>query len=87
MNNTGKKYGGRTVGTPNKLTSEVRTLLKDLVYNEFANLQTTIQSLEGKERIEFLTKLLPYVLPKVKDVHHDINEPNQNSYENWLYDV
>jgi hypothetical protein len=28
-NTTGKKYGGRQKGTPNKLTKELRTLLKD----------------------------------------------------------
>lgn len=31
-NNTGKKYGGRQKGTPNKLTKEIRTVLKDLIF-------------------------------------------------------
>ena len=33
-NNTGKKYGGRQKGTPNRMTKELRTLLKDILYNE-----------------------------------------------------
>lgn len=30
-NNTAKKYGGRQKGTPNKLTKEIRIVLKDLI--------------------------------------------------------
>ena len=33
-NTTGKKYGGREKGTPNRLTKELRTILKDVLYNE-----------------------------------------------------
>lgn len=30
-NNTGKKFGGRRKGTPNKVTSEVKNKLVDLI--------------------------------------------------------
>ena len=33
-NTTGKKYGGREKGTPNRLTKELRSVLKDIVYQE-----------------------------------------------------
>jgi hypothetical protein len=29
-----KKKGGRTKGIPNRLTKEMRSVLKDIVYNE-----------------------------------------------------
>ena len=35
-NTTGKKFGGRQKGTPNKLTKELRSALKDVPY-EFIN--------------------------------------------------
>ena len=31
MNNTGKKFGGRKAGTPNKLTAEVKEKIKQLL--------------------------------------------------------
>ena len=49
-NTTGKKYGGREKGTPNRLTKELRTILKDVLYNELENIEELLESLEPKER-------------------------------------
>jgi len=38
-NNTGEKYGGREAGTPNRLTKELRTILKDVLYNELEKIE------------------------------------------------
>jgi hypothetical protein len=74
-NNTGKKYGGRQKGTPNKLTKEIRTVLKDLIYKELDEIQEHLDSLEPKQRIELVIKLIPYVLPKVDSISHSSNKP------------
>ena len=74
-NNTGKKYGGRQKGTPNKLTKEIRTVLKDLIYKELDEIQEHLDSLEPKQRIEVVIKLIPYVLTKVDSISHSANEP------------
>lgn len=74
-NTTGKKYGGRSKGTPNKLTKELRSVLKGVVYNELETIQDKFEHLEPKERLELLIKLLPFVLPKVESASHTINEP------------
>ena len=73
--NTGKKYGGRQKGTPNRMTKELRLILKDLLYTEIEALQDRLDALEPKERVELLIKLMPYVLPKTTAVSHTINEP------------
>ena len=70
-----KKQGGRTKGVPNRLTKEMRSVLKDIVYNELDNIQETLESLTAKERLDTILKLIPYVVPKVKKVSHTINEP------------
>ena len=70
-----KKQGGRTKGVPNRLTKEMRSILKDVVYNELDNIQDTLQSLTAKERLDVLLKLLPYVVPKVKTTSHTTDEP------------
>ena len=74
-NNTGKKFGGRQKGTPNRMTKELRTVLKDLLYEEIEALQERLDALEPRERVELLIKLMPFALPKVNGVSHTINEP------------
>ena len=74
-NNTGKKYGGRKKGTPNKLTKELRSILKDVVYNELENIEERMDQLEPKQRIELIIKLMPYVFPKIDSISHNTDEP------------
>lgn len=69
------KTGGRQIGTPNKITSELRALLKELVFAELENLPDYLPSLESKERLELLIKLLPYVMPKVLPMDATDGEP------------
>jgi len=74
-NNTLKKFGGRQKGTPNRMTKELRTVLKDLLYEEIEALKERLDALEPRERVELLIKLMPFALPKVNGVSHTINEP------------
>ena len=74
-NTTGIKHGGRQKGTPNRMTKELRSVLKDILYQELEQIQVHLDSLKPKERIELLIKLMPYVLPKITSVSHTINEP------------
>ena len=74
-NTTGKKYGGRQKGTPNRMTKELRVLLKDIMYQELEEIQETFSLLEPKQRIELIIKLMPYILPKVNSISHTTNEP------------
>ena len=74
-NTTGKKYGGRQKGTPNRLTKELRTILKNILYNELENIEELLESLEPKERVELVIKLIPFILPKVDRIGHTYNEP------------
>ena len=51
-NTIGKKYGGREKGTPNRLIKELRTILKNVLYNELERIEELLESLEPKERLE-----------------------------------
>jgi len=61
----GFKTGGRSAGTENHTTKEVRKVLKDIIDNELVNIGDLLIELQSKERLEFIIKLLPYVLPKL----------------------
>ena len=74
-NTTGNKYGGRSKGTPNRLTKELRTVLKDVIYRELESIELRLDELDPKERIELTIKLMPYVFPKLQSISHNTNEP------------
>jgi len=74
-NTTGNKYGGREKGTPNRLTKELRSVLKDIVYRELETIELRLDELDPKERIELIIKLMPYVFPKLQSISHSANEP------------
>ena len=83
-NTTGNKYGGRTKGTPNKITNELRRTLKHIVDDELQILQNNIKELLPKERLELLIKLLPYVLPKVQTLNAKDGEPIDSGWmDSW----
>ena len=74
-NTTGNKFGGRTKGTPNKLTKELRTVLKNILYNEIEKIEEYLDGLEPKEKLDTIIKLMPYILPKTSTISHTVNEP------------
>ncbi len=73
------KTGGRKVGTPNILTHELREILKQFVSNEIENLskEDVLSKLTINERLIFLTKILPYVLPKIEPLMNQYDLPTE----------
>lgn len=65
------KTGGRTVGTPNKTTADVRKLIHELLNS--IDLKADLQSLPTDKRIEIVIKLLPYVCSKYKEISDNDN--------------
>ena len=70
----GYKTGGRQKGTPNKLTKEMRDVLKGVVAEELEGLPQRFDELDTKDRIELFIKLLPFVLPKTQSISHTKGE-------------
>lgn len=67
-NNTGKKYGGREAGTPNKLTQSMRNFISDILNENQTQFKTDFKALTPRERIETYLKLLTFVVPKLERV-------------------
>jgi hypothetical protein len=76
----GKKTGGREIGTPNKITNEVREIVKTILSSELKNLQTYISQIEKPEtKARLLIDLLPYVTPKYQNIGFEsANDNNEN---------
>ena len=69
-----QKVGGRKKGTPNKLTKEMREVLKGMVAEELEGLPQRFDELDTKDRLEVFIKLLPFVLPKTQSISHTQGE-------------
>jgi hypothetical protein len=77
MNNTGKKYGGRIKGVPNKVTVEVKNKLVELIDGTISELSTA--NLTVANKIKLLEIALNYCLPKLKHSYQEV-EQNVKSY-------
>ena len=74
----GLKTGGRGLGTPNKVTSEVRTAYKELVESNIGNLDNWLNEVAKEnpaKAIELVIKLSDFFLPKMKQINHEISDP------------
>ena len=69
----GIKYGGRKLGTGNKISAELKEVLNEYCMNEFQFLNANIERLTLHERIILFTKVLPFILPK-----NGVSEANMN---------
>jgi hypothetical protein len=62
------KTGGRTAGTPNKLTFHTRQLLLNAVSDELEELPELLARLAPAQRVDCLIKLCKYALPPMANM-------------------
>jgi len=63
------------------LTNNLRGTLKTIMQKEIEKLPETLETLDSKERLNVVCKLMPYIFPKVETVHPTEDEPLQ--FGNW----
>jgi len=73
---TGIKTGGRTAGTLNKTTLELREKFSLLIENNFDKLQSDIDLLEPKDRIKTILELAKFVVPTLRAVELGTEDGN-----------
>ena len=66
MNTTGKKYGGRKKGVPNKLTAEVKKKVQSLLDGAIDSID--LSECTTAEHIRLIEIGLRYTLPTMKQV-------------------
>lgn len=57
---------GRPKGSKNKLSGQIRERIQSLFNDNFQTIQEDLESMEPKDRLKFLTDLLPYLVPKLQ---------------------
>lgn len=63
----GIKTGGRVAGTPNKITNELREVLKEVAMNELDNIPALLKEVTPECRLQVLVKILYLIVPRVND--------------------
>lgn len=66
------KTGGRKAGTPNKTTTETKVVLQKVLSTEIDKLGALLKQLEPIERVNAISKLLPYILPRQNEVKNEV---------------
>ena len=62
MNTTGKKYGGRQKGTPNKLNNEIKDKLSNIINEAIDSID--LENMSKAEILKLIQLGLPYVMTK-----------------------
>lgn len=72
----GIKTGGRQIGTPNKLTAEIKERLAAIINEATDNLN--LQECSNSERIKLIEIGLKYLLPTMKQVDNIQNDTKES---------
>ena len=62
---------GRPKGTPNKTTGDVRKMLSSFIGEKLETAMNDFDNLDTKDRFDIISKLLPYVAPKLQSTAID----------------
>ena len=63
-----EKTGGRTAGTPNKATQEIKAWVKQLLETNQEQFESDMLAIEPKDRLQVMTSLLRYAIPTLSSV-------------------
>jgi len=77
----GIKTGGRKPGTPNKVTRTIREMLQEILEGELNNLPSLLEGVNPRDRLQFIAKLLPYVIPQVETDIQDEGQTKPNFFD------
>lgn len=77
----GKKTGGRTKGTPNKTTSEIRDHYQNLINSNLPLLEDDLKSLEPLQRLKMIIELSKFVVPTLKATDLRLNNNESKDFK------
>ena len=80
----GQKTGGRTAGTPNKVTTDLKTRIAALLDTQFDTVAEDLDALEPKDRVTAYLKLLEYVVPKQREQKIDLSTLSDEQIDDLL---
>ena len=78
---------GRPKGTPNKVTTDLRTWLSELWNDNRGQFEKDLKTLEPQQRLATLEKLLNYIIPKQQSIEATIENIDLRSLSEEQLDL
>jgi hypothetical protein len=75
---------GRKLGTPNKITADVRECFSNLLKNNLDLLQDDLEQLKPYERIKIILELAKFVIPTLKAV--ELNATENDNFKEIIFE-
>jgi hypothetical protein len=75
---------GRPKGAKNKSTQLIRDRIQNLFDENFETIQEDLESLNARDRLKFLSDLIPYLLPKLQSTTYSEKIDFENLNEEQL---
>jgi len=72
-----KKTGGRTKGTPNRNTTEIREQFQSLINDNLEQMDKDLKALEPKDRIKAIIDLAKFCVPTLKAIDYTDNNTDK----------
>jgi len=83
-----EKKGGRSKGTQNKISKELKENIETFLESNFQDFIETFSELEGETKVRHYLKLIEFVVPKKKELKQEITAfPDSVSFSFEKYNV
>lgn len=79
-----EKVGGRQKGSLNRTHKDLKSRITEIVENGFEAIESDLEALEAKDRINAYLKLLEYIMPKQRETKIDIASLTDEEVEELL---
>jgi len=76
--------GGRPKGAQNKTSKQVKEILSDILSDEIETLPERLNQLSDKDRLDIVIKLLPYLLPKQREIDMNVTKDFNIPLISWV---
>ena len=76
---------GRLPGVPNRTTKDIREFIAKLIDDNMGRIQADLDSLDPKDRLVMIEKLMQYCVPKMQSVAIEETEKKNTALELLRY--
>lgn len=85
----GRKTGGRTKGTPNKVNRTIKAILAEQTsdYYNSEEFKKDLKCLEPRDRLVIMEKLTSYIVPKMQSTTIDATVASKKTIEDKLIEL
>lgn len=78
---------GRPKGKPNKVSTDLKAVIKKIVENQFETIEKDLKAMDSKDRINTVLKLTEYILPKQRETRIDLSNLSDDEVDDLIQKV